>query len=175
MAFRTVNRTTCATFSPYSTGHPGLACLPAANRWLQQHGRIDRRPRGRAPVPPSRRLTLVVRQVLFALHGATGGGCDETEVREWLQRISTGAPPSSTTTHAARLIAHVADPSSDPNPHVADPSGEIDIYDLAQIIVTSEGPAYHRTAKVTAPHRTANTYWAALCCAGQSKRAGAGV
>jgi len=86
-----------------------------------------------------------VPEVLFALHGATGGGCDETEVREWLQRIST------------------------------DPSGEIDIYDLAQIIVTSEGPAYHRTAKVTAPHRTANTYWAALCCAGQSKRAGAGV
>jgi len=54
------------------------------------------------------------------LHGATGGGCDETEVREWLQRIST------------------------------DPSGEIDIYDLAQIIVTSEGPAYHRTAKAKA-------------------------
>jgi len=58
-----------------------------------------------------------VPEVVFALQGATGRqDVDETEVRTWLQLIST------------------------------DPSGEIDIYDLAQILASYEG-AGDNTAK----------------------------
>ena len=76
-----------------------------------------------------------------------------------------------TTTHAAWPRRSVAASSSEPNPYVADPSGEIDIYDLAQILATSEGPVYHRTPKVlhTAAHRSANTYWAVVVCRPKQK------
>jgi len=61
-----------------------------------------------------------IEEVMFALQGATGGPIDETEVREWLQRIST------------------------------DPNGEIDVYDLVQIIAAFDGPPHFRTAKAKA-------------------------
>eukprot|EP00658_Telonema_sp_P-2_P084788 TRINITY_DN9509_c0_g2_i5.p2 TRINITY_DN9509_c0_g2~~TRINITY_DN9509_c0_g2_i5.p2 ORF type:complete len:231 (+),score=54.59 TRINITY_DN9509_c0_g2_i5:155-847(+) len=52
-----------------------------------------------------------VSEVLFALQGALGEhDIDETEIRSWLQLIST------------------------------DPNGEIDVYDLAQILASFEGP-----------------------------------
>eukprot|EP00658_Telonema_sp_P-2_P084787 TRINITY_DN9509_c0_g2_i4.p1 TRINITY_DN9509_c0_g2~~TRINITY_DN9509_c0_g2_i4.p1 ORF type:complete len:167 (+),score=33.71 TRINITY_DN9509_c0_g2_i4:155-655(+) len=75
-----------------------------------------------------------VSEVLFALQGALGEhDIDETEIRSWLQLIST------------------------------DPNGEIDVYDLAQILASFEGPKDLSLIHISEPTRLLSISYAVFC------------